>query len=79
MSAPACLAASRSDGGNLGIVGVDVVPLRASGASSARSRGASCDPWGAMASLVTAVSGRNTPTGEWLAHLVWLGLGFPYI
>jgi hypothetical protein len=32
-----------------------------------------------MTSLVTAVSGRNTPTAESLAHLVWAGLGFPYI
>ena len=45
----------------------------------ARRRGVSCDSWGAMSPLVTAVSGRNTPTVEWLAHVVLLGLGFPYI
>jgi hypothetical protein len=49
------------------------------GAPSARRGGVSCDSWGAMFSLVTAVSGRNTPTAEALAHLVWCGLGFPYI
>jgi len=32
-----------------------------------------------MSSLVTAVSGRNTPMVESLAHLVFSGLGFPYI
>jgi hypothetical protein len=29
--------------------------------------------------LVAAVSGRNTPSAQSLAHLVWSGLGFPYI
>jgi hypothetical protein len=32
-----------------------------------------------MFSLVTPVSERNTPRSESLAHLVCLGLGFPYI
>jgi hypothetical protein len=32
-----------------------------------------------MFSLVTAVSGRNTPIDESLAYLVEPGLGFPYI
>jgi hypothetical protein len=32
-----------------------------------------------MFSLVTAVSARNTPMHESLAHLVEPGLGFPYI
>jgi hypothetical protein len=51
----------------------------ASGTRSARLSRVSCDWWEAMFSLVTAVSGRNTPSGRSLAHLVWPGLGFPYI
>jgi hypothetical protein len=39
----------------------------------------SCDSWEAMFSVVTAVSGRNTPGSRSLAHLVWPGLRFPNI
>jgi len=41
--------------------------------------GVSCDSWGAMFFLVTAVPRRNTPNVRSLAHLVCVGLGFPYI
>jgi len=53
--------------------------LTSAGGRPARRRGVSCDSWGPVFSQVTAVSERNTPTDEWLAHLVWPGLGFPYI
>ena len=50
--------------------GMVELPLSAERTPSARRRGVSCDWWGAMSSLVTAVSGRNTPTVEALAHRV---------
>jgi hypothetical protein len=39
----------------------------------------SCDRWDVVSPLVTAVSGRNTPSTRSLAYLVEPGLGFPYI
>jgi hypothetical protein len=46
---------------------------------SARRVGVSCDCWDPLFRLVTGESGRNTPGSCALAHLVWPGLGFPYI
>jgi hypothetical protein len=60
-----------------------VMPAAPALASRCRARagrsGVSCDSWGAMFFLVTAVPRRNTPNLRSLAHLVCVGLGFPYI
>jgi hypothetical protein len=52
---------------------------RTPAARPARADGVSCDSWGDVFPLVNAVSARNTPVSGSLAHLVWGGLGFPYI
>jgi len=41
--------------------------------------GASCDGCAGLFFLMNAVWVRNTPGGSSLAHLVDVGLGFPYI